>query len=366
MLLTVKASTIPIFFAAGVALLMALEQLTRKKPNKANALFSVIFFCCYLIIQGAAFVANGVPPKHPLSLYLFFTAITLVGPVYYFYFNFLLHPEVEYGPRHLLHFVPAFIVFFLETAFQAMPLEFKQQWLLEMFTSPPQNALMVLVVLGAANAAAYLVYLLKVDLGLVWNVDEIKTELRLIVIINVLAIMAVVSLLVGFTFKLPKVFIGGGYLLALLTMGVFLGYNRYPHFLRLLKTEIEKKRYERSSLNKIDIDTIHDLLMNLVERQKIFTDTDLNLKSLAETLSLTPHQLSEYLNNHLETDFRSFINHYRVEEAKRLLLEDPERGVLDICFDVGFGSKSSFNAVFKKATGKTPSEYRTASSIQTA
>ena len=42
---SIKAATIPIFFGGGVAFLLALEQLVRKKPNKANVLFSLVFFC---------------------------------------------------------------------------------------------------------------------------------------------------------------------------------------------------------------------------------------------------------------------------------------------------------------------------------
>jgi len=200
--------------------------------------------------------------------------------------------------------------------------------------------------------------LLKMDLGLVWNVKEIRSELRLMIIVDVLAIVSVVSLFIGFTFKMPMVFVIGGNLLTLLTVSVFLGYNRYPDFLQMLKTEIDRQRYEKSSLNGVDIESVNHLLMKRIRNEKIYKEMDINLKSLSETLSITPHQLSEYLNDHLKSDFRSFINSFRVEEAKRLLKEEPEKGVLDICFDVGFGSKSSFNSVFKKATGKTPSEFR--------
>jgi len=71
-------------------------------------------------------------------------------------------------------------------------------------------------------------------------------------------------------------------------------------------------------------------------------DSELNLKGLADRLSLTPHQLSEYLNERVKQDFRSFINSFRVEAAKRILIEEPEKSILTICYDVGFGSKSTF------------------------
>ena len=358
MVWSIKAATIPIFFGSGLAFLMALERLVRRKANKVNLLFSLVFLCCFVIILGAGFVANDLPPRHPSSIYLFCTAICLVGPLYYFYFNALLHPEKKFQTRALFHFVPALVALAAETGFQFMPLAFKRQWLSEMFTSPPQNVLILLVVAVALHSFSYLAYLLKMDLGLAWNVEEVKTELRLLVIIDVLAILSIAALFVGFTFRMPGLFISGGNVLALLAVCVFLGYNRYPLFLQVLKTEIEKKRYEKSSLRGVDTDRIHSRLMELVEKEKVYAESDLSLKGLAERLLITPHQLSEYLNERLGLDFRSFINAYRVAEAKRMLVEEPDRNILSICYDVGFGSKSAFNSVFKKETGRTPREFR--------
>ncbi|MBI5845313.1 MAG: AraC family transcriptional regulator [Deltaproteobacteria bacterium] len=358
---SMKAATITIFFGSFLAFLLALEQQTRKKPNLANLLFSGIFLCCAVIIWGAGAVANSLPPRYPFTIYLFFTAICVVGPLYYLYFRLLLHPETSQDPKAILHFIPGFGAFLFETGFQFFSTDFKKAWLAEMFDSPPQHLLMILVITGALHASSYLIYLLKMDMGLVWNVKEIKTELRLLVIIDIVAILSVVALFLGFTFKVPYLFEIGGNMLALLTVCVFLGYNRYPDFFQMLKAEIEKTRYDKSSLTGVDTDEVKDRLIDLLRNEKIFTESDLNLKRLADLLALTPHQLSEYLNEHLKSDFRSFINSFRVDEAKELLTAHQEKSILTICYEVGFGSKSTFNAVFKKETGLTPSEFRDAS-----
>jgi len=347
---SVDAWTLPIFFGAGLAFLMAAAQWVRKEPGKANLLFSLVFLCCFVIILGAGVVANRLPPRYPFTIYLFFTAICLVGPSYYFYFNALLHPERTFQARSLLHFVPALVAFVLENGLQLMPLTFKQQWLSEMFTSPPQHVLILLVIAAALHSFSYLAYLLRMDLGLVWNVQEVKAELHLLVIVDVLAILSVVALFLGFTFQWPRLFVAGGNSLALLTVGVFLGYNRYPLFLETLRTEIEKKRYEKSSLTGVDTEVVHRRLLHLLQSEKIYRESELNLKGLADRVGLTPHQLSQYLNERMGADFRSFINAYRVAEAKELLTLDPDRNILSICYEVGFGSKSAFNAVFKKET----------------
>ena len=82
---------------------------------------------------------------------------------------------------------------------------------------------------------------------------------------------------------------------------------------------------------------------------------------VADYNQFVPHQLSQFLNERLETSFTRYVNSFRVEEAKWLLLEKPARSILSICYQVGFSSKSSFNSVFKNITGFTPTEFRSGS-----
>ena len=81
---------------------------------------------------------------------------------------------------------------------------------------------------------------------------------------------------------------------------------------------------------------------------------------MAEALSVSPHNLSEMINTQLGKNFYDFVNGYRVEEVQRRLV-DPGSAhltVLALGLEAGFNSKSSFNAVFKKHTKMTPSQYR--------
>jgi AraC-like DNA-binding protein len=70
--------------------------------------------------------------------------------------------------------------------------------------------------------------------------------------------------------------------------------------------------------------------------------------------------LSQAINERTGQNFYDFVNFYRVETVKERL-KDPEKrdmNVLHIAFDAGFNTKATFNAVFKKSTGLTPSQYR--------
>ncbi|GGD71060.1 helix-turn-helix domain-containing protein [Maribacter cobaltidurans] len=70
--------------------------------------------------------------------------------------------------------------------------------------------------------------------------------------------------------------------------------------------------------------------------------------------------MSLLINHHLGKHFFDFINEYRVNEAKAIL-ENPDANqftVLEILYQVGFNSKSTFYTAFKKVTNKTPTQYR--------
>ena len=92
--------------------------------------------------------------------------------------------------------------------------------------------------------------------------------------------------------------------------------------------------------------------------EMLYRDEDLTLGQLSEELELSVHQLSQYLNEQLNKNFATYINEYRVDEAKRLLVETPDQSVLSIGYQGGFNSKSGFNRAFMKTTGKSPSAYR--------
>ena len=94
--------------------------------------------------------------------------------------------------------------------------------------------------------------------------------------------------------------------------------------------------------------------------EKPYLDPELSLQKLAHRLGITKEDLSQIINERLDCNFKNFINEYRIREAKEKLLDPKENEfvLMKIAFDVGFNSKSVFNASFKKFTGMSPSQYR--------
>lgn len=110
--------------------------------------------------------------------------------------------------------------------------------------------------------------------------------------------------------------------------------------------------------SSIDLDDLKQQLFQKIEDEQLYLYEDLSLATLAYALEIEPYQLTRFLNHHLHTSFSDLINTYRIKAAKERLLHDPSETVLDIAFAVGFNSKASFNRVFKKTTGTTPTQYR--------
>ncbi len=75
-------------------------------------------------------------------------------------------------------------------------------------------------------------------------------------------------------------------------------------------------------------------------------------------MELTQHQLSQLLNEKLNTNFNGFINSFRIDRARELLVSEPDAPVLNIAFAVGFNSKWAFYDAFTRFTGKSPVAYR--------
>ena len=106
--------------------------------------------------------------------------------------------------------------------------------------------------------------------------------------------------------------------------------------------------------------TYGELLKNAMEENHFYLIMDITLEQLAEKLAISPKALSATINTDFGQNFFEFINHYRVEHAKRLLIEDTN-GALDmqtVMQQSGFNSKSAFHRFFKKFTQLTPGQFR--------
>lgn len=122
-----------------------------------------------------------------------------------------------------------------------------------------------------------------------------------------------------------------------------------------------KKKTKALSAKESEVESQYlETLITFMNDKKPYLDFELTLQKLSVKTKIPEKELSLLINHHLGKHFFDFINEYRINDAK-ILLQDPtqkELTVLEILYEVGFNSKSSFYSAFKKATNQTPTQYR--------
>ena len=103
---------------------------------------------------------------------------------------------------------------------------------------------------------------------------------------------------------------------------------------------------------------LSERLTALMESEAAYRDPDLTLRRLARMAGVQPNRLSYHFNTSLAVTFRGYINEWRLQAVSRDLERNPDRSILEIAFEAGFNSKSSFNTLFQRRFGTTPREYR--------
>ena len=128
---------------------------------------------------------------------------------------------------------------------------------------------------------------------------------------------------------------------------------------------IVDNKYSLSKLDKKKVALIQQRLEQLMTEEKLFKKQKLNADEVALSLKISKQQLSEVLNIHMKIRFQDLLNQYRVEEFIDCLFQETYKNysLLGLATEVGFNSKSSFNATFKKIKGITPSQYKKQNTI---
>jgi AraC-like DNA-binding protein len=102
--------------------------------------------------------------------------------------------------------------------------------------------------------------------------------------------------------------------------------------------------------------------MEVMEERELYLNCDLTLPDLAKASGLSAPQISQVLNGQMNQIFFSFVNNYRIQLARRMLLDPETSGmpIVELAVEVGFKSKSSFYDAFKRATNMTPTQIKRA------
>ena len=304
----------------------------------------------------------------------------LFAPLLYLYVEFSLRSEQRWKWTDWMHFLP-FVVFYLLMIPFLFGVSAEEKVLSDSldFDSGYQAFFIASFIAFFISGLLYpflafkktIKYQQMIDDNFAYK-DEISLTWLKSLIIGLWAIFVVVIIVVvlnlGFNVQfgfnsdligyiLLVVFISALGFLGIRHQGIYTERRKHKHDIVEVKTE----SYQKSGLKLADAEDIHEKLLLLMQSEKPFLEPKLSLGQLADKLGVTSNNLSQVINQCEEMNFYDFINAYRVKEFIALASspENSNMNLLGIAFDAGFNSKSSFNQVFKKNTGKTPREYLT-------
>lgn len=354
-----------LLFGGGLYMvLMAFVWLVQPARNAINYYFAAMysssgFIVLYAWAERTGFV-YGAYPIYDIQIPLCYA----FAPLLYYGFSQVAELNRKPAKPYPLHFVPAVVSLPLVVAnnllhpglFANLPAESAQQVLLG------HPSFFALHLLGLGSNLYILFFLFRIiAAGLSLFRDralESMKELRYLLLYVAMFILDILVMMVAH-FTKNRDLLHFAKLMSSITFILYSFYSfRYPEYTQKIIRKARQVRYKNTQLRGIDTDELLSRLDYLMESEKIFKDIELSLESMSAQLMVTPHQLSEILNDRLRVNFRTYLSGHRVREAEKLLRERPEASIIEVAFDVGFNSKASFNEHFLKRTGVTPSEYR--------
>ncbi len=124
--------------------------------------------------------------------------------------------------------------------------------------------------------------------------------------------------------------------------------------------ESKTSEHKKAVIHPEKIEVYKLRLLELMENEKPYLDSEMTLPKLGKMLDLNTYQTSYLINTGFHENFFTFINRYRIAECKHMLTSKKwdHLSVLAIAFEAGFNSKTAFNTAFKKSTGLSPKEFR--------
>jgi len=354
------------FFGIVFAWILAAGQLFSRKRD----LSKYIAFALFLSVGVWQVVLAGYHTGILRALHFFIgvhvSFIFLSSPLFYFYYQVMLDPDYllkTKGVKLFLHFVPALIVTLLILPYYFIDINDKIQYLHfqpNLQVDPGSILINILILAGIFNIILYIFILLKKKLNILLVHWRNLRKKPVIVITFFQIVFLLITALIAFFGKLLYGNVSGicSILVTILLIAIFITGIRYPQYMQRISQEMERTHYERSRLHNLNVGEIISRLHHLMEVDRAFCDEDITISQVADELSITIHQLSEILNNKLRKNFYEFINEYRIEAAKDLIVDEPDRSFTSVAYAVGFNSRSSFYSAFKKFTGLSPGTYR--------
>ena len=347
----------------GFLLLFSTHKNTKADRFLAVLMFIVAFWNASIVIMDLnihRYVTGiiWVPLNYTLAL----------GPCFYFYVRYVSDFELNQNHKVWPHFIPVFleVIIFLIEVFQGIPENkgyFQTQTFLIFDPIVSVLAIISFMIYGYLARKRIQVYHNWVKNNYShYNRYNLNWLLRLSSIFLFLLTIWLSYFVIDYFLFDYKLSFAEYYPfhLFLAIISIWLSIEAFIKPDTIYSDEKLKTKDKSSSIPNEKIKEQAIWLKQQIERNLLYLDPELSLKSLADTIELHPNMVSKIINDGLMQTFSDCINEYRVNAVIKQLNNNMNNKLtfLAIAFDCGFNSKTTFNRVFKKQIGLTPLQYQ--------
>ena len=360
-----------------ISLFLAFFLFTVKTKHKtSNALFAVFLIITAIDVSGPLL---SLLVQNPSSLGMLRNTLAFLQiPVFYLYVLSVCYSDFKLKPKYLLHLLPFVIVnvvllprFHLVNVASKINLLQNRQSIIELQFSHIVFHLQIFVYLIAVFMLLRKTKKLYLENYAGANINSYDWLFQFTTALSILYLIALVKNIFKFSeyqyiseginsgLLIFQLFITCWYLLkALNNPGLF---RNIDSKLKLVSDIIlENKDSKPLAGNEKKQDETLSKLQQFMIAEKPFLNPSLTIQDISNKIQIPTRELSILINHQLDQHFYDFVNSFRIEYAMGILKDDSKSKVtiLEILYEVGFNSKSSFNTAFKKHTGSTPTNYR--------
>lgn len=350
--------SILLFISVGqlfLSIIFLISQILKKK--KGSLLLAVTLLIFGLNIIEPVLIRTHYLYNVPHFLYIGPFFLLLIGPVIYFYVLNIKTKQFKWKPFYLLHIVPFLLVklWKFPNFFQSA---IEKKDIIKRFINKESSEVFVnsnfdITFLFKLHPLAYFLVALTIVLFDIKRKKSSFTKFHIIYVVSLTIVFA--FYLFGRTLNLIDVNLY--WQILAIIMFIFTTVSSYFIISDLLKPYNHKNTFNR---NKQTIN-LYNHLKKLMISEELFLDENISLNSLSKTVGISSKVLSKIINEFEQKKFTDFINRYRIEKAKELILDEKMKHFTfeAISKQVGFSNKMTFNRAFKRHLNMTPSEYKT-------
>lgn len=352
------------FIGIFLAILLNFKKTSDRLANLLISLF--LLFGSLFILHVCIFITN-VMFLMPHSAHATITFNFLYGPLLYFYFK-RITSKYKFKFRDALHLMPfVFFAIYFSRYYVLSPDE-KLHLLFNRFeTKDPIMPILVALKIISLLAYGILIYRMYIkeknytlQSSIVINWKRNIATLNLAYVFSHIFYLAIIILFVSLNYLIHL------QLVSMSTFILFVGYTAYvqPEVFKKkdqlpLKNGVPIDKYKNSALTENLSLELRSTLLDLLHKEKLYKQNNLNLELLSEKLGTNRHGASQVINEHFNMNFFNLINKYRIKEAKEIFNQDYHCNltIIEVAYTVGFNNKVTFNKAFKEETGMTPTQY---------